>query len=300
MILSLILNLVAAFFLNTEHLPAATFTDSAIVRLRPDAPVAPWQDGNEKAAVLAANGRFFLFSRRADEPQPIASITKLMTALVFLDNNPGWETVYKIGPEDHIEGGRLNLFLGDRVTIRDLFNTSLVASDNGATVGLVHATGLSEAEFVNRMNQKAEALGLGDTRFADPIGLSRHNVSTAREVAKLAQAALAVPEIRSATARSTYSFTTLEGRAKEIESTDDLLFTSGGIEILGGKTGYTDEAGYCYVGYMRGPDGREVISAVLGSDSRSDRFRASRDLAQWALDYYDWSGLPVRPKNKQQ
>jgi len=297
MILTGILNIILAVFLNFGGLPAIINTDAVMINLKPDAPLAPWNDEiARRGAVLAADDRFFLFTRRPDEPQPIASITKLMTALVFIDNNPGWDEVYEIRFEDKIEGGRLNLFLGEQVTVRDLFYTSLIASDNGATIALVHSTGLGEEEFVLQMNAKAQALGLAHTTFSDPIGLSATNVSTAREVAWLAQAAFAVPEIRQATVNREFSFNTLNGREKKIESTDDLLFVAspGAPEILGGKTGYTDEAGYCYVGYMKGLDGRTVISVVLGASGRNDRFRASRDLADWALNYFDWAGRPLR------
>jgi D-alanyl-D-alanine carboxypeptidase len=246
----------------------------------------------DKGAVLAPNDHYFLFTKNADEPQPIASITKLMTALVFLDNNPGWDKEYKITAADKVEGGRLNLFLGDRVTLKDLFYTSLVASDNGATQALVHATRLSEADFVKKMNERAQALNLLKTHFADPVGLSENNVATAREVGLLAQAALSRPEIKAATTESTYRFTTLDGRAKIIESTDYLLFDSAAnsFQILGGKTGYTDKAGYCFVGWFKDTGGQEFISVVLNSSDKNERFRESRKLVTWVLNSYNWPG----------
>lgn len=250
----------------------------------------------DKGAVLAPADHYFLFTKKADEPQPIASITKLMTALVFLDNNPGWEKEYKITAADKIEGGRLNLFLGDRVTLKDLFYTSLVASDNGATQALVHATGLSEEEFVRKMNERAKNLNLSKTNFADPIGLSENNISTAREVTLLAQAALSRPEIKAATTASTYHFLTRDGRDKFVESTDYLLFDSGAssFQILGGKTGYTDKAGYCFVGWFKDAGGQEFISAVLNSNDKNERFRESRKLVAWVLNNYNWPGRPLK------
>lgn len=242
----------------------------------------------DKAAVLSQDGRYLLFDKKADKPQPIASITKLMTALVFIDSNPDWNATYKITPADNIEGGKLNLFLGDTLNLKDLFLTSLIASDNGATIALVHATGLSEDEFVALMNKKAKDLGLSQTSFKDPIGLSDHNVSTAREVALLARAALNNPEISAAVKMSEYRFQTLEGRDKFIESTDYLLFDSATNELapLGGKTGYTDSAGYCFVGRFQGPNGEELIASVLNSQGKNERFKESKKIINWVFENY--------------
>lgn len=244
----------------------------------------------EKAVVLAGDDRISFFDKRADEVQPIASITKLMTALVFLENNPGWETTYMIGRDDLIEGGKLNLFRGEEIKLKDIFKTSLIASDNGATIALVHASGLSEEEFVKKMNEKTLALGLTNTNFRDSIGLSDDNVSTAREVALLAKEALVRPEIIEATESKDYQFTTLDGREKMIESTDYLLFDSedNQFQVLGGKTGYTDKAGYCYVGRFEDLSGREIISVVLNSAGKNDRFRESKSLVKWVFDNYTW------------
>ncbi len=241
-----------------------------------------------RAAVLSPDGRFLFFDKGANEKQPIASITKLMTALVFLDTKPDWSSSYKITRADSIEGGRLNFFLGDTVNLRDLFLTSLVASDNGATIALVHATGLSEEEFVTRMNEKAKDLRLENTTFADPIGLSAKNVSTAREVALLAKAALDRIEISEAVTMPEYRLTTLEGKEVFIESTDHLLFDTapGELEALGGKTGYTDAAGYCFVGRFRGPMGQEFVAAILNSAGKNERFRESKTITRWVIDNY--------------
>jgi len=286
---SVIINLILTLFLGTNIPTALVNPDATRLALNPDVPLLKL--AAKRGAVLNASDHYFFFTAQADEIQPIASITKLMTALIFLDNNPGWDKIYKITPEDKVEGGRLNLFLGDQVKIKDLFYTSLVASDNGATLALVHSTGLGEEEFVKRMNLKASQLGLTNTSFEDPVGLSDNNVSTAREVAFLAQAALKRPEISAATTKSEYHFTTLAGRDKVVESTDYLLFNpaADSLQILGGKTGYTDKAGYCFVGLLRDRSGREVISVILNSSGKNERFVESKNLANWAFASYNWN-----------
>lgn len=286
-----IVNIITTLFFGLLGVPAVTGEATSLM-LNPAARPAEMaaEMAAKKSAVLMANDHFFLFEENADEPQPIASITKLMTALVFLDNNPGWNKAYMITEADKVEGGRLNLFLGDEVTVKDLFYVSLVASDNGATLALVHVSGLSETEFVAKMNSRAEELGLAKTSFKDPVGLSEYNLSTAREVALLAQAAFKRPEISDATTRSDYQFITGGGREKKIESTDYLLFDSGEktLTVLGGKTGYTEQAGYCFVGRLKDKAGREVISVVLNSQDKNGRFRDSRNLANWVFANYNW------------
>lgn len=244
----------------------------------------------KSAAVLSDDGHVWLSLKAADSRQPIASITKLMTALVFLENNPGWDKDYTIYRQDLVEGGKINLFLGETVKIKDLFHASLVASDNGATLSLARATGLKDTEFIEKMNKKAKSLGLMQTKFSDPIGLNNDNLSTAKDVARLAQAALNQSEIAAAVLLPAYHFQTAQGKTKDLESTDWLLASDmpANIQSLGGKTGYTDQAGYCFVGRFRDNQGRSVIAVVLDSGSKNERFRQARDLAVWAFTYCQW------------
>jgi len=242
-------------------------------------------------AVLLLKNNTFLFEKNSAAKQPIASLTKLMTALIFLDNNPGFDKEYVISQNDTIEGGKNNLFSGDTVKIKDLWNTSLVASDNAATMALAHATGLSEADFVTAMNSKADKLGLFNTKFTEPTGLSEKNISTARDIARLAKEALSHEEIRKATTQKEYSFTTKEGREKKISSTDYLLYSGpeAKINILGGKTGYTEGAGYCFVGKFANEKQDEIISVVLNSNGKNDRFLETKTLVNWIFSNYSWN-----------
>lgn len=242
-------------------------------------------------AVLLVKDNIFLFEKNSAAQQPIASLTKLMTALVFLDNNPGFDKEYVVVKEDNVIGGKNNLFSGDTVKIKDLWNTSLVASDNGATMALAHSTGLSEKDFVLAMNNKASKLGLFSTSFSDPTGLSDKNVSTARDIARLAKEALSHDEIKKSTIQKEYNFVTTEGREKKISSTDYLLYSGpqAKINILGGKTGYTEGAGYCFVGKFIDPRQDEIISVVLNSNGKNDRFEETKNLVDWVFTNYNWN-----------
>lgn len=289
MFLNLLINLILLFFWGRSDLPAATYNTAETIFLEPHASVVTIDA--EKAAVLEDSGRFWLYEKKANEVQPIASITKLMTALIFLNNNPGWDQVYKINETDEVEGGRVSLFPGEEVRVKDLFYTSLIASDNGATMALVHSTGLSEEEFVSQMNLAAKKMGLIKTSFFDPTGLSDKNVSSAREVAKLAKIVFAQAEVGKVTEKKEYTFKTLSGVEKKVESTDYLLFdpAQNSFQVLGGKTGYTPQAGYCFVGLFKDSSGQEIISVVLNSFGKNERFKESKALVNWVFKNYHFS-----------
>jgi len=242
------------------------------------------------AIVMDSLSGKIIFSRDANRTAPIASITKLMTALVFLDNNPGWEQEYQIRPEDKVEGGKEYIYNGDVCRIKDLFYLSLVGSANSATLALAHATGLEESGFIAAMNKKARDLNLEDTSFADPVGLSNHNVSTALEVAKIAKIALADESIRTAVLSKQYEFATAGGRNIKVFSTDALLdsYPADSINLEGGKTGYTEAAGYCFVGKFSQSGAREIITVVLGGPDIDFRFAKTKELTEWAYNSFEW------------
>lgn len=242
------------------------------------------------SAVIDCKSDAVLFGKQKDQIWPIASITKLAAALVFLEHNPGWDAIYQIKAGDKQEGGRIYLFTGEKVKVKDLFYFSLVGSDNTAAMALVRSTGLSDEEFINKMNEKARALGLKNTHFDDPVGLSAGNVSTAKEIAALARVAFADNDISAASLTKAYEFETLEGRKKKINNTDGLLdiFPQNGIKILGGKTGYIEASGYCFVGKFADHSGNEIISVVLGADSYNARFNQTKEMVEWVYENYQW------------
>lgn len=240
--------------------------------------------------VLTDIGHVWLAEKEANTPQSIASITKLMTALVFLDNNPGWATEYKISRDDIVSGGKIRLFLGDTVSVRDLFQAALIASDNGASLSLARSTGLSDEEFVAQMNQKAKNLGLMKTNFVDPIGLGDANSAPAKDIARLAQVALSQPDIATAVMKMDYSFLSQEGKNIYLQSTDSLLVSNNfsQFETLGGKTGYTEAAGYSFVGRFKDSENRTLIVVILDAGGKDERFMQAESLANWAFKHCQW------------
>lgn len=241
-------------------------------------------------AVWSVADERWLFENNIDAPRSIASITKLMSMLVFLDHNPGWEIEHEITAADRRDGGKIYLYKGDIVSIQNLFEAVLVGSDNTAVIALINSSGLTEDQFVAEMNAKAKSLGLLNTSFDDAVGLSPNNISTARDIVKLAQTALSREEIATVVSKTKTEFKTKTGVKKSIESTDYLLgnLSVSGFKIFGGKTGYTDAAGYCFVGKFRDNQGRDFFSVVLGAPTERERFRQTEALINWINSGWSW------------
>ena len=222
-----------------------------------------------------------LAARSASDPRAMASITKLMTALVAREHVSLDETV--IVPSAATNIGESSLFLrpGQRVTARDLLIGTLVPSANDAATALaLHAAGGSLPRFVGWMNAKARALGLAETSFRNPHGLDQPgHRSSARDVARLLRAALADPAIRryARMERATLS------NGVTVASTDNLIGRFPGF--VGGKTGHTSDAGWSQVAAVR-RDGVTITAAVLGEASESQRDADLAALLRFGLDSF--------------
>lgn len=232
-----------------------------------------------------------LFAKNSQEKTPLASLTKLMTVLVFLDKDPDWDKVIRLTRADDREGGIVYARSPEEVTVRDLFNMALVGSVNNAAIALARSTGLEQKDFVAEMNKKAKTLGLKDTTFADPTGLLPENQGTARDVAKLVATALEREEVRSATLQKRYVFNPVNSdKTYYVKSTNELLWSFLNAEpynFIGGKTGYIEESGYnLATEVMRG--GHKIIAVVLGSATAEDRFKEMKGLVDWAFVNYQW------------
>ncbi|MFH1142443.1 MAG: serine hydrolase, partial [Candidatus Uhrbacteria bacterium] len=243
------------------------------------------------AVVIDQESGAILFEKNIDEIRSIGSITKLMTAYVAMQSGLDLDAFASVSEQDLRQGGHLYLYLDDQVTVREVLQASLVGSDNSATIALARLSGLSPEQFVQKMNMTAFEIGLTKTTFADPTGLSVQNRSTAREIAKLLDLVLANEEIKQATTQTTSYFTSLSGHNYTIPNTNELLnsfINDYPYQIVGGKTGYLPEAGYCLAIQAEEDQGRDIFVVVLGSDTKDDRFREVKGLTQWAYDTYDW------------
>ncbi|MBT4210019.1 MAG: D-alanyl-D-alanine carboxypeptidase [Candidatus Komeilibacteria bacterium] len=241
----------------------------------------------QSAATMDKNTGLILWQKNADQVRSIASITKLMTALVFLDNNPGWDTEITLEKQDEINGGTNRILRGEVVTVHDIFYTSLIASDNNATRALVRSTGVLEEEFIQKMNNKAKELNLANTNFVDPTGLKDNNKSTALDILSLAKVAFDNQYINDAVSKAVYNFQAISGANHKIISTNKLFNSF--LNIKAGKTGFVNASGYCLVAEVVGEGESDIISVVLGSDSHDGRFQDLKILSAWVLDNFSWS-----------
>lgn len=254
------------------------------------------------AVVVDDQTNTVLFKAEATAPRPLASITKLMTALVLADLPLTWSNSITVLPDD-LDGSSHQLRAGETYTLDDVWNAALIGSSNSAVYALVRSSGLSTAEMVERMNERAQELGLVSLRFVDTAGLNKDNVGSALDVARLVKIALGNERIANALSRDQFILKPAGGRPRPLWSTNLLLtrwvpntFPSGGVL---GKTGYTNEAGYNFAARVKEASGRSVRVVVLGTTEPHDRFIEARDLALWAFDHYVWPSDPgyeaVRP-----
>lgn len=242
------------------------------------------------AALVDTKTGAVLFAQGTDRIVPIASITKLMTAMVFLDTDPDWDATVTFIPADEEKEGIPYVSTGETLTLRDAFRTALVGSANNAALAISRSTGLSRADFVARMNAKAKRLGLMHTSFTDPTGYDPTDASTALEVSRMAFHAFGYPEIRDALERESYDFISVGGVRHHIPATNILLssyLNTGEYRIVGGKTGYTDEAGYTLTVRARKGEA-DAIGVVLGSPTIDDRFQDLKALLTWGFETFSW------------
>lgn len=209
----------------------------------------------------------------------IASLTKLVTAMVFLNTGPDLFKVKTVNGDDRTGAGRSRLYVGEKLTLYDLFHLALVSSDNVAARILARSTGLSSEEFVQSMNQFAAGLGLEHTRFADPTGLDPGNVSTASEFAVLFKEALEYDRIREAIGKKNHTYKALNSDRQYIAYNTN-RFIYGREDVFAGKTGYIRNSGFCLALGVETTDGRRLGAVLLGAPSNNYRYRdAARLLA---------------------
>lgn len=238
-------------------------------------------------AVDLSSGKI-LFEKNSDQARPIASITKLMTVLVFLDNNPGWNEPVTI--KNILTVGNNNFSAGELVKAKDLFYSALVGSDNTAARNLAYATGMSMEEFVTAMNAKAVEMELKEANFVDPVGLDSANRASAIDVVKILRAAIEIDDVLLATQKKAYEFRSLSGNYHYIKTTDDLLssfLNKDPYSVVAAKTGSLLAAGYCLTMAIE-KGGNVILIVSLNSETDFYRFQDVKSLAYWVFENYEW------------
>lgn len=241
---------------------------------------------SRSAVVIDAASRKVLWSKNLHSRYPIASISKLMAVLVFLDTNPDLTSTYTMQPDDMTVGGRIYIDKGETVYLRDMVYSSIIASDNNAANALVRASGLSREAFVEKMNEKALTIGMLNSHFIEPTGLEYANISSAQDVALLLEEALRNEVIADAALREHFTFSAVDGPTHTVSSTNALLGSY--LNVVGGKTGFNNEAQYNLVIAVDGEQEQRLLVGVLGSKTLNSRYQEAKILADWALTNHTW------------
>jgi serine-type D-Ala-D-Ala endopeptidase (penicillin-binding protein 7) len=222
-----------------------------------------------------------LWEENSQSQRSIASITKVMTATVFLESNPDLTQPVTVARSDVFQASTTHLRANDKLTADDLLHLLLIASDNAAARALARISPHGSEGFVERMNEKAAELGLETTHYADPSGLLSENVSSAYDMARLITYASQDERISSVMRLSEYTLYTASHRPIAFHSTNHLLGRTD-VAVRAGKTGFISKAGYCLATLLRMPDnGPQVAVVVLGARSNAARFMESRNLFNW-------------------
>ena len=224
-----------------------------------------------------------LWEENAQDKRSIASITKVMTALVFLEDNPDISQEVTVERGDTYAASTTYLRANDRITLDNVLHLTLIASDNAAARALARVSHGGTASFIERMNEKAVELGLESTSFADPSGLNPANISSAYDLSRLISFASANETLAPIMRTASYTARTSR-RTITIRNTNHLL-RGGEVDVLGGKTGFISKAGYCLATLLRLPQSNhQVAVVVLGAGSNNGRFWETRHLFNWLAD----------------
>ncbi len=241
---------------------------------------------NAKSALVydTRSGRF-LFEQNSRQKLPIASLTKLLSAVIILENLKLEDIVTVPQEALRVDEERQTLYLGEKISVENLLRMMLIESSNDSAFALAFFAQDKGFNFVEKMNEKANQLGMADSSFLDPAGLNDDAHSTANDLVKLAKYALKYNLIWNFLSEKNIIVKSADGKIEHnVQSTDQLL----GVipDIVGGKTGYTDGALGCMLLVVDIPGKNDkIISIVLGA---SDRFGETSKLVNWVKTAYSW------------
>jgi D-alanyl-D-alanine endopeptidase (penicillin-binding protein 7) len=221
-----------------------------------------------------------LWEENSHDQRSIASLTKVMTAVTFIVDEPDLDRVVVVTSADVRGANTTYLRAGESLKLRDVLHLTLIASDNAAARVLARTSEGGTPAFVARMNDMARQLGLTNSHYEDPSGLDPRNVSSAYDLSHLIAFASTSTQITSVMQKANYDVHTSR-HDLTIRSTNKLLNT--GMDILAGKTGFIRQAGYCFATLLQVPQGSQVAVVVLGAANSAMRFAEARHLFNWVV-----------------
>ena len=256
--------------------------------------IGPLRLASVKALVLNQVTGEIVFAKNTDLTTPIASVTKLMTAMVMLDARLAMDELLVISDEDvdYLKGTRSRLGVGTTLTRGELLQLALMASENRAAAALGRNYPGGIRAFVRAMNTKAQMIGMNATHFVDSSGLDSSNVSTAEDLAKMVDAAYQYPEIRQVSTMPSQEIT-LYGRNNALNFVNtNALVRTGDWTIGLSKTGFINEAGRCLV-MQAEISGQPMIIVLLDSEGKQSRIGDANRIRKW-IERNDTNSLGVK------
>jgi len=228
-----------------------------------------------------------IYDKRADSIMPIASITKLMTAMVVLDAQlPLTEKItIKLADVDRLKNTRSRLSVGSSLTREEMLRLALMSSENRAAAALGRTYPGGTKIFVEAMNNKAFELGMGNSLFVESTGLSSANVSTARDLAKMVEAAYSYEIIRRFTTTATYAVKLPHQKRSLLYKNSNSLVRRGTWEIGVSKTGFLKAAGRCLVMQVQ-IIGKPIIIVLLDSWGKNTRYGDVNRIKKWMEKHF--------------
>jgi len=239
--------------------------------------------GSQSALVIDENTGEILLEKNSENVVPIASLTKLMTAMVVLDAKQDMEAVINIDEQDVdvIKHSTSRVPVGASIARKDVLQLALMSSDNRAAAALARTYPGGRDAFVAAVKAKMHVLGMTHTTIEEPTGLSYHNTSTASDLVKMASAASQYPDITRITTDSR-DLINIKGRKVEYHNTNGFVGKKG-WDIMLSKTGYTTEAGRCIIMKIKAA-GKNVIMVLLNASANSMRSRDAMNIRRFVSD----------------
>lgn len=243
------------------------------------------------AVVVRESDGKVLWDKNGEKVSPLASLTKIVAAQVFLDTKPTLSRVvtYLKQDEDYNykyckpgESAKLKVKDGETMTLENLLYSALVGSANNAVESLVRNSGLTRDEFIAKMNETVKAWGATSTSFIEPTGLSEKNMSSPLDYAIITKEAYANPLIKKISTTYKYSFSTINTKEKHNLTNTNSLIASNKYDIIGSKTGYLNEAKYCLMTRVKTVLGNLII-VNFGSENKSSNFSDNEKLINYGL-----------------
>jgi D-alanyl-D-alanine endopeptidase (penicillin-binding protein 7) len=221
-----------------------------------------------------------IWEENSHDQRSIASLTKMMTAVTFIADDPDLTQKVSVTRADTYAASTTYLRAGDVISLDDVLHLALIASDNVAARVLARTSEGGTAAFVGRMNDMAEHLGMTNTHYYEPTGLDASNMSTAYDLSHLIS--FASSDERLGPIMRTASWDVhMPSREISVHSTDKLLGTE--VDVLAAKTGFISKAGYCFASLMQVPQGSQIAVVVLGAADSATRFWEARHLFDWVV-----------------